>query len=168
MASNAVQIVNKASSDELLKKFAELDEGDDPSPRRSSSSNARDALRVMVMKRQRRSLIRVIGSLDDCGGNGESISRSWKSSSSSGGGCNSRALADQKKCLISRSGASGRRSSPAMLRRLGLIKAGEFKNKSLFRTIEKAWRKTVEGASKMFIERHYFYDRHNRLISDVV
>ncbi|KAK9157178.1 hypothetical protein Scep_003752 [Stephania cephalantha] len=166
MASNAVQIVNKASSDELLKKFAELDEGDDPSPRRNSSSNARDALRVMVMKRQRRSLIRVIGSLDDCGSNGESISRSWKSSSS--GGCNSRALADQKKCLISRSGATGRRSSPAMLRRLGLIKAGEFKNKSLFGTIEKTWRKTVEGASKMFKERHYFYDRHNRLISDVV
>ncbi|KAK9123149.1 hypothetical protein Sjap_012751 [Stephania japonica] len=131
MASNAVQIVNKASSDKLLKKFAELDEDELSPRRRSSSGSARDALRVMVVKRQRRSF-RVIG-LDDHS-NGESISQSWKSSSS---GCNSRALADQKTCLISRCGANGRRSSPAMLRRLGLIRVGEFKNKSLLRAIEK-------------------------------
>ncbi|CAN8317967.1 unnamed protein product [Cochlearia groenlandica] len=40
------------------------------------------------------------------------------------------------------------------------------RNKSLVRTIGKTWRKTMEGASRVFVEKHY--NRHRRLINDVV
>ncbi|KAK7259528.1 hypothetical protein RIF29_25137 [Crotalaria pallida] len=39
-------------------------------------------------------------------------------------------------------------------------------NKSLLGTIQKTWRRTVEGASRVFMEKHYH--RHKRLINDIV
>ncbi|KAI9090602.1 hypothetical protein K1719_028455 [Acacia pycnantha] len=36
----------------------------------------------------------------------------------------------------------------------------------LFGTLEKTWRSTVEGASRVFMEKHYH--RHKRLINDIV
>ncbi|ESQ52928.1 hypothetical protein EUTSA_v10017403mg [Eutrema salsugineum] len=60
--------------------------------------------------------------------------------------------------------ASKRRS--LFLRQIASGKS-HLKNKSLVRTIGKTWRKTMEGASRVFIERHY-YNRHRRLINDVV
>ncbi|KAL3755410.1 hypothetical protein ACJRO7_002458 [Eucalyptus globulus] len=59
----------------------------------------------------------------------------------------------------------------ALLRKLGVVKrsqqgARDIRNKSLLGAIEKTWRRTVEGASRVFMEKHY--NRHNRLISDAV
>ncbi|KAI9077282.1 hypothetical protein K1719_040726 [Acacia pycnantha] len=64
--------------------------------------------------------------------------------------------------------AATRRS--ALLRQLGIararLKARDIRNRSLFGTLEKTWRSTVEGASRVFMEKHYH--RHKRLINDIV
>ncbi|KAI6696677.1 hypothetical protein NL676_016796 [Syzygium grande] len=82
---------------------------------------------------------------------------------------------------LSESQASGERWSllapPAakrrsvLLRRLVLVQrpqrgARDIRNRSLLGAIEKTWRRTVEGASRAFMEKHYH--RHKRLISDAV
>ncbi|OMO59957.1 hypothetical protein COLO4_33982 [Corchorus olitorius] len=141
-----VQHVTKKSSDELLRKFAELEDedGGDKGP-------ARKELRVVVKRRKRSggaaALRRREGDLSQCespSGNGSLVERKW---------------------LLP---PATRRSK--LLRQLGIgrsqIRAREIRNKSLFGTIEKTWRKTVEGASKVFMEKHY--NRHRRLINDVV
>ncbi|KAL0383759.1 UNVERIFIED_CONTAM: hypothetical protein Scaly_0663200 [Sesamum calycinum] len=43
-------------------------------------------------------------------------------------------------------------------------RARELRNKSLITAIEKTWRRTVEGASRVLMEKHY--NRHKRLIND--
>ncbi|KAF8043782.1 hypothetical protein BT93_A1950 [Corymbia citriodora subsp. variegata] len=58
-----------------------------------------------------------------------------------------------------------------LLRKFGVIRrsqqgAREIRNKSLLGAIEKTWRRTVEGASRVFLEKHY--NPHKRLISDAV
>ncbi|XP_024973558.1 uncharacterized protein LOC112512014 [Cynara cardunculus var. scolymus] len=64
-----------------------------------------------------------------------------------------------------------RRSSgaEALVRQLRVGRANfrsrNFKNRSFFGTIEKTWRRTVDGASKVFMEKQY-YNRHKRLLSD--
>ncbi|XP_028777625.1 uncharacterized protein LOC114734220 [Neltuma alba] len=61
-------------------------------------------------------------------------------------------------------------SRSALLRQLGIararLKARDIRNRSVFGTLEKTWRSTVEGASRVFMEKHYH--RHKRLISDIV
>ncbi|XP_021282961.1 uncharacterized protein LOC110415587 [Herrania umbratica] len=142
-----VQHVTKKSSDELLRKFAEL-EGDD-----DDKGPARKELRVAVKRRKRSTgaaLRRREGDYSQC-------------ESPSGNGSTS--LAERKWLLPP---AARRRS--ALLRQLGIgrsqIRATEIRNSSLFGTIEKTWRKTIEGASKVFMEKHY--NRHRRLVNDVV
>ncbi|CAJ1967435.1 unnamed protein product [Sphenostylis stenocarpa] len=59
----------------------------------------------------------------------------------------------------------------ALLRQIGIgrahiVRTRDFKNKSLLGSIEKTWRRTIEGASRAFMERHYH--RHKRLINDFV
>ncbi|CAL9236568.1 unnamed protein product [Arabidopsis halleri] len=120
--------VNKKSSDELLRKFADPDDVDE------SKSSA---------KRRKKSA---------------------KSSSRENGvdiESNSIGLVERKRLLLAP--ASKRRS--LFLRQLASGKS-HLRNKSLVRTIGKTWRKTMEGASKVFIEKHY--NRHRRLINDVV
>ncbi|KAG5043412.1 hypothetical protein AAZX31_03G126800 [Glycine max] len=47
------------------------------------------------------------------------------------------------------------------------LRVRDVRNKSsLFGTIHKTWRRTVEGASRVFLEKHYH--RHKRLINDIV
>ncbi|KAL4273898.1 hypothetical protein GQ457_13G011640 [Hibiscus cannabinus] len=119
-----VQHLTKKSSDELLRKFAELNDDD----------NKGEALRLMVMKRRKKK-------------------RPRKDNPSNIG------LVEQKWLL-----------PPATTRRstlLGVgIRAREFRNRSIFCTIEKTWRKTIQGTSRVFMEKHY--NRHRRLINDVV
>ncbi|KAJ1396040.1 hypothetical protein SESBI_27348 [Sesbania bispinosa] len=59
---------------------------------------------------------------------------------------------------------------PSVTRRsmlLRQLRARDIRNRSsLLGTIHKTWRRTVEGASRVFIEKHYH--RHKRLINDIV
>ncbi|GLT77942.1 hypothetical protein SLA2020_494950 [Shorea laevis] len=137
-----VQHVNKKSSDELLKKFAELgsDSGDE-------APVARKELLRLSKRQKIRSRIARDGDQCESPLNGST-----------------RLL--ERRSLLPLSAT--RRS--ALLRQLGIgrsqFRARDIKNKSLLGTIEKTWRKTVEGASKVFIEKHYH--RHKRLINDIV
>ncbi|KAG6418692.1 hypothetical protein SASPL_120896 [Salvia splendens] len=60
------------------------------------------------------------------------------------------------------------RKKAALMRGLGIsrakIKAREIKNKSIVTIIEKTWRRTVEGASRVLMEKHY--NSHKRLINE--
>ncbi|GKV34560.1 hypothetical protein SLEP1_g42923 [Rubroshorea leprosula] len=134
-----VQHVNKKSSDELLRKFAELEE----------EAEAR-AKELKLQKQRKRNARR---------GSGQGS----ESPSNNGGG----GLVERKRLLPP--ATLPRRST--LLRQLGigrsqLIRAREIRNRSLLGAIEKTWRRTMEGASRVFMEKHY--NRHRRLISDVV
>ncbi|KAK8497684.1 hypothetical protein V6N13_025112 [Hibiscus sabdariffa] len=135
-----VQHVTKKSSDELLRKFAD-DDNDD-----------KEYLRVMAVKRRKRT------------GSG----RPRRESSGATGHCGSpsnNGLVERKWLLPP---AATRRST--LLKQLGMgrsqLRGRDIRNKSVFATIEKTWRKTIEGASRVFMEKHY--NRHRRLINDVV
>ncbi|KAF5474049.1 hypothetical protein F2P56_005988 [Juglans regia] len=134
-----VQHVNKKSSDELLRKFAELDSDS------AEEAPGRKELRVSKpRKRSRRTRMR---EGDQC------------ESPSNG----STSLLERRSLLPL---AVKRRS--ALLRQLGIGRSS-FRardNKSILGRIEKTWHKTVEGASKVFMEKHYH--RHKRLINDIV
>ncbi|CAA0837480.1 Unknown protein [Striga hermonthica] len=71
----------------------------------------------------------------------------------------------EKKSLL---GPLNVHKSAALFRRLGMskakIRAREIKNKSIITALEKTWRRTVEGASRVLMENHY--NRHKRLIND--
>ncbi|KAG2686931.1 hypothetical protein I3843_09G030400 [Carya illinoinensis] len=132
-----VQHVNKKSSDELLRKFAELDS--------DSAEEAPVRKELRVLKPRKRSRRTREG--DQC----ESPSNS------------SASLLERRSLLPL---AVKRRS--ALLRQLGIGRS-PFRardNKSILGRIEKTWHKTVEGASKVFMEKHYH--RHKRLINDIV
>lgn len=115
-----VQHVTKASSDQLLRKFAEM----------GSEPEAAKIKELRLAKRRKRTLQPKVD------------------------------IFSEKNFLLPL-GAS---------RRFGIgkskLKARDLNNRSrsLFGTIEKTWRRTVQGASKVFIEKHY--NRHRRLISD--
>ncbi|EOA28095.1 hypothetical protein CARUB_v10024277mg [Capsella rubella] len=124
--------VNKTSSDELLRKFADPD--DDQESKSSS-------------KRRKKSQDKISSTREkDAADNTES---------------NIIGLVERKRLLLAP--ASKRRS--LFLRQFASGKS-HLRNKSLVRTIGKTWRKTMEGASRVFIEKHY--NRHRRLINDVV
>ncbi|KAJ7976004.1 ABC transporter ATP-binding/permease protein like [Quillaja saponaria] len=137
-ASASVQHVNKKSSDELLRKFAELD----------NEAPAKKDLRLAKRRRKLNSrAIREGGDQYDNPSNG------------------STRLVERRSLLPP---AVTRRS--ALLRQLGIgrsqLRARDIRNKSLMGTIEKTWRRTVEGAYKVFMEKHY--NQHRRLINDIV
>ncbi|CAA7057101.1 unnamed protein product [Microthlaspi erraticum] len=125
--STKIQHVNRKSSDELLRKFADPDVDYSKSTKRrrkSDSSNSRETSVDMESN-------------------------------------NAIGMVERKRLLLAP--ASKRRS--LFLRQLATGKS-HLRNKSLVRTIGKTWRKTMEGASRVFIEKHY--NRHRRLINDVV
>ncbi|CAA3029070.1 Hypothetical predicted protein [Olea europaea subsp. europaea] len=127
-----VQHVTKASSDELLKKFAEV----------GSESNDKSLAKKELRLAKR-------------------VNRSQ--AANNGGGCSGQG---ERKSLLPP--ATSRRPV-ALIRRFGIGKAktrtGEFKNRSILGTIEKTWRRTVEGASRVWMEKHY--NQHKRLINDL-
>ncbi|XWS66443.1 hypothetical protein CRYUN_Cryun05aG0199700 [Craigia yunnanensis] len=143
-----VQHVTKISSDELLRKFAELEDDGD-------KGSSRTELRVVVKRRKKNG--GWVSRRKESGGDSQCESPSSNGSSS---------LVERKWLLPPP--AATRRST--LLRQLGIgrshLKAREIRNRSLFGTIEKTWRRTTEGASKVFMEKHY--NRHRRLINDVV
>ncbi|KAK2651325.1 hypothetical protein Ddye_018814 [Dipteronia dyeriana] len=139
-ANASVQHINKKSSDELLRKFAQV----------GSDSIGKEVV-LRVSKRPKRSSTRTTRVSDES----PSIN-------------NGNSLVVERKWLLPPAAAT-RRS--ALLRQLGigrshLRSARDINNRSLFGTIEKTWRRTVQGASRVFMEKHY--NRHKRLINDVL
>ncbi|CAJ2671308.1 unnamed protein product [Trifolium pratense] len=119
-----VQRVTKKSSDELLRKFAEV--GTD------------DKKELRLIKRRKKKIKE---------NQSESIS-------------NGATTVVERRSLLP---ATVSRKS-ALLRQL---RVRDNRNKSsLFGTIHKTWRRTVEGASRVFMEKHYH--SHKRLINDIV
>ncbi|KAI3667477.1 hypothetical protein L6452_42538 [Arctium lappa] len=135
-----VQHVTKASSDELLSKFAQMS-----SPDRSSSNKSS----LRLLKRQKRYA--------------QSIppATTRRESAEFIGGL----LVERKSLLPPVRRSSG---AEALVRQLRVgranFRARNFRNRSFFGTIEKTWRRTVDGASKVFMEKQY--NRHKRLLSD--
>ncbi|KAG5252782.1 hypothetical protein OIU76_021361 [Salix suchowensis] len=138
-----VQHVTKKSSDDLLRKFAEMSDDDD-------DTKKLELTRVSRSKSKRRRTRRDVES----GYSRESPSHYNPSSS----------LVERRSLLPPLTRKS------ALLRQLGIgrsqLKARDLKTKSILASIEKTWRKTLEGASKVLLEKHY--NRHRRLISDMV
>ncbi|KAI3982334.1 hypothetical protein MKX01_037867 [Papaver californicum] len=138
--ANVIQHVNKLPSDQLLRKFAAMEE-DYLSKKKQDS----------ILKRDRK---RCKKDIDANKENDNSPSRN---------------MIVERRSLLP---ITNRRSSSGLLRKIGIgrssqvIKAREMKNKSFVRAIGKTWRKAVEGASKVFVEKHY--NRLNRLINDFV
>ncbi|PKA52127.1 hypothetical protein AXF42_Ash014064 [Apostasia shenzhenica] len=149
-----VQRVSKASSDELLRKFAAVEEeGSEPLPAMVWRAYS------LPRKRSRR-VASGLGARDlfDGGGDlraapaGKMISR--KRRASGGGG----AVAEWKALIP---GSSRKSSSPAVRRRPeGLVGNGVL----LAALKKQMWRTAVQEASKMFMERHSI--NHVRLMSD--
>ncbi|XP_038905728.1 uncharacterized protein LOC120091691 [Benincasa hispida] len=128
-----VQHVPRKSSDELLRKFAEV----------GSESDGGRRLSTVVKRRRKR------------------VNEECESPSSGGG-------VVERKWLIS---PVGRKS--VVLKKVGIgngrsqqLRIRDFRNKSILGAIQKTWRRTVEGASKVLLEKHY--NTHRRLISDIV
>ncbi|KAI3471532.1 hypothetical protein Pfo_028182 [Paulownia fortunei] len=135
-----VQHVAKSSSDQLLRKFAEVG---------SDSKDKNSAKELRLAKRVKRSQER-----KECGGHGHGDSNAKSCTK----------LAERKSLLPS----AASHKPVALIRRLGMgkakIRAREIKNKSIITAIEKTWRRTVEGAARVLMEKHY--NRHKRLIND--
>ncbi|KAJ0258343.1 hypothetical protein HA466_0071500 [Hirschfeldia incana] len=127
-----IQHVNRKSSDELLRKFADPDDVDEP-----------------TKSTKRRRKVATTNSRENKGADVES------NTTTAG-------LVERKRLLLAPA-VSKRRSM--FLRQIASGKS-HLQNKSLVRSIGKTWRKTMEGASRVFIEKHY--NRHRRLINDVV
>ncbi|XP_022748138.1 uncharacterized protein LOC111297777 [Durio zibethinus] len=142
-SSVQVQHVTKKSSDELLRKFAQLEDDDE-----KTGGAARKELRVVVKRKKRNGWARrrESGGYSQC-------------ESPSGNGSSSSSLVERKWLLPP---VATRRST--LIRQLGI--AREIKKRSLLGIIEKTWRKTIEGASKVVMEKHY--NRHRRLVNDVI
>ncbi|KAK6945375.1 hypothetical protein RJ641_026477 [Dillenia turbinata] len=137
-SATKVQHVNIVSSDELLKKFAVLED-----------EKGEKALAIKVLKRRRKRSKR-----------GQESDHFESPLGSSG------SIIERKSLLPS----STRRSSAGLLRQLGIarthVRARNINNNSFFATFEKTWFKTIERASRVFVEKHY--NRHKRLVSDGV
>ncbi|KAL6337441.1 hypothetical protein AAG906_036755 [Vitis piasezkii] len=133
--SAKVQHVTKASSDQLLRKFAQA--GGDDAP-------AKELRVVKRRKKSRRSR--------------EGHNRESPPNGSSG--------VVEKRSLL----PPATRRSVALLLQLGIgrsqLRVRDLRNKSILGAIEKTWRRTIKGASKVLIERHY--NQHKRLINEAM
>ncbi|GJN30163.1 hypothetical protein PR202_gb18449 [Eleusine coracana subsp. coracana] len=150
----SVQHVAKASSDELLRKFADPDARSPVTPPRRS-----------LALRRKRSSRRVASGLSardsDAWAAGTTELAAPKRRRSIGGSTDWRAglllptttaAASARKAQVRRGGAARLDDAAG----IGLLLAA----------LERTWRKTVAGASKMFVERHR--TNHVLLISDMV
>ncbi|KAA0043733.1 hypothetical protein IC582_009136 [Cucumis melo] len=128
-----VQHVPRKSSDELLRKFAEVG---------SESGGGRRLLTVVKRRRKR-----VNNEECDSPSGGGVVERKWLISP-----------VGRKSVVLKKVGIGNGRSQQLRIR--------DFRNKSILGAIQKTWRRTVEGASKVLLEKHY--NTHRRLISDIV
>ncbi|CAL5408672.1 unnamed protein product [Camellia sinensis] len=156
-ATAKVQHLTKASSDELLRKFAEVGSG---------SKDKATAKKELSQLAKRRRHHRKKSTRENDFGDDEQYCENPSSSSS----LSRRASLVERKSLLPAVAASTQMSS-ALIRRLGIgigrsrLRSRDFKNLSIFATIDKTWRKTVDRASKVFLEMHY--NQHKRLINDI-
>uniref|UniRef100_A0A803LFS9 Uncharacterized protein n=1 Tax=Chenopodium quinoa TaxID=63459 RepID=A0A803LFS9_CHEQI len=133
-----VQHVTKASSDQLLRKFAEIDSDsdyDNPPPRltcmmMSPSKEVNVGSNASLRVVERKSLL-------------PQHYKTRRSSSSSSGNF-----------IVKH------------LRSHHFRGARDFRTKCVLSAIEKTWSRAVRGASKVFMEKHY--NRHRSLIDDIV
>ncbi|XP_058748578.1 uncharacterized protein LOC131621555 [Vicia villosa] len=120
-----IQRVTKKSSDELLRKFAQV------------GTNEKKELRIIKRRKKMKE------------------NHSDSQSPSKAGS----AIVERRSLL-----------PPTVSRRsvlLRQLRVRDNRNKSsILGTIQKTWRTTVEGASRVFMEKHYH--RHKRLINDIV
>lgn len=148
MEAPRVQHVTKASSDELLRKFAGTDsDSDSDSGNEISSSRKSPAKRRKISRNKNRSNYR------------EDEEQSLSKEDGNG------SLSLRKSLLAHQRG----RKSGSLLRHLGISRSHHVRgcrNKSVLGALEKTWSKAVRGASKVFMEKHY--NRHRLLINDMV
>ncbi|KAJ4777888.1 hypothetical protein LUZ62_062145 [Rhynchospora pubera] len=143
-----VQHVTKASSDELLRKFADPDS---PSPRRHLP---------LALKRKKSSR-RVASGLSarELAGTGSDVSLAVKRRRSGGS-------AEWKAGLLLPT-TTARKSNGSLARRMGIGRIDDAIGISIIlAALERTWQKTVANASKVFVEKHR--TNHVRLISDMV
>lgn len=150
----SVQHVAKASSDELLRKFADPEDDDDkprhPAPPRRS------------FKRSSRRVASGLSARDSGSAAGTELAALPKRRRSLGGSSEWRA--GLLLPTTTKAGSAARKGSAA--RRGGAARLDEAGIGLLLAALERTWRKTVAGASKMFVERHR--TNHVQLISDMV
>ncbi|CAL5321467.1 uncharacterized protein LOC114302098 [Camellia sinensis] len=155
-ATAKVQHLMKASSDELLRKFAEV----------GSGSTAKKELSQLAKRCHHH---RKKNHRENDFGDDEQYCEN-PSSSSFSSSLSRRASLVETKLLLPTVAASTQMSS-TLIRRLGIgigrswLRSRDFKNLSIFATNDKTWRKIVDRASKVFLEMHY--NRHKRLINDI-
>ncbi|MQL91342.1 hypothetical protein Taro_023950 [Colocasia esculenta] len=143
-----VQHVTKASSDELLRKFADTEPAKDSPKKKTPMMLGPLARRKRPPSRRMPRAARECG----CGGDGPGAERLAEL----------KALLQhppsRRAALLRRIGAAGARSelSAREIAGVGFLLAA----------LQKTWRMTVEGASRMLVEKHC--NRHVRLISDMV
>ncbi|XP_010672654.2 uncharacterized protein LOC104889195 [Beta vulgaris subsp. vulgaris] len=162
----AIQHVTKASSDQLLRKFAAIDS--DSSDNDEASSSARKSISTRCRSQKKRKVMMKKEMSTSIENNSSSASASFK--------------VVERKSLLPQyyqrgNNSTSRRTSSSgasLLKKIGISKshpsyarvARDFRTKSLLSAIEKTWSKTVRGASKIFMEKHY--NRHRILIDDMV
>ncbi|KAJ1298980.1 hypothetical protein BS78_01G496100 [Paspalum vaginatum] len=144
----SVQHVAKASSDELLRKFA------DPDARPAAAGTPP---RRSLALRRKRSSRRVASGLSARDSDAAELAEPKRRRSIGGS-------ADWRAGLLlptTTAAASARKAQPRRVRLDDAAGIG-----ILLAALERTWRKTVAGASKMFVERHR--TNHVLLISDMV
>ncbi|RAL51784.1 unnamed protein product [Cuscuta campestris] len=134
--SAKVQHVARASSDELLRKFAEV------------GSASEDERELRLVKRLRRS--------ETASGRRRHRGGGREAANCSGGS----AVVERMSLII---------SPAAPVRHFGIgkvrVRSMDLRTRSFVGTLKKTWRKTIEGASNVFIEKQY--NGHKRLINDI-
>uniref|UniRef100_A0A0E0K892 Uncharacterized protein n=1 Tax=Oryza punctata TaxID=4537 RepID=A0A0E0K892_ORYPU len=152
----SVQHVAKASSDELLRKFA------DPDAHAKQITPPRRSL-ALRRKRSSRRVASGLSARDSGSGSSGTELAAPKRRRSIGGSTEWKAG-----LLLPTTTASARKGSAAShSRRGGASRLDDAAGIGLLlAALERTWRKTVAGASKMFVERHR--TNHVLLISDMV
>lgn len=154
-ASSKIQHVTKKSSDELLRKFAQVDS--------EKEDKAAAKKELQLAKRLKRSTSRI----NKAAAFGHGRVNVDQSSSLIGTGTNNASINVEMKSLLP---PRTSRRSGKLARRLGIgkatkVRARDIKNRSIMGTVAKTWRRTIESTYKVFMEKHY--NRHKRLSNDL-
>ncbi|CAH9107670.1 unnamed protein product [Cuscuta europaea] len=144
-AAATVQHVTRSSSDELLRKFAEV-----------GGSLSEDRRQLRLVKRLKR---RELALFAAAGARRRSSSIYCGREAANGSG----ATVVERKSLLSP--PAYKRPTPHFGIGKVRVRARELNNRSFVATLVKTWRKTVEGASKIFLEKQKHYNQHKRLIN---
>ncbi|KNA24997.1 hypothetical protein SOVF_010370 [Spinacia oleracea] len=141
-----VQHVTKASSDQLLRKFADSDS--DNEIQTPSSARKRQGHKKRKDNINNWELCIVISPSKELNSNGSL-----------------RVL--ERKSLLPQHYKTRRSSRSFFVKHLAIsTRSHHFRTNSLLSAIDKTWSKAVRGASKVFMEKHY--NRHRCLIDDIV